>query len=592
MRNSRVFAALALVSALTIPAPAREPVRTRKAMVVSQEPNATDAGVAVLKAGGNAVDAAITVAMTLAVTHPRAGNLGGGGFMLIRLADGTSTFIDFRERAPLSATRAMYLDKDGKRTKDSQVGWRAAGVPGTVSGLEYAHKKYGTKPWATLLKPAIDFATQGVTLTYTEARNLCGNRDVMEPFAESKRIFLKGGACFEPGEKLIQPELAQVIARIAKSGAKDFYEGETARIFAEESRKAGGEITLEDLRTYKTHERKPLTGEYKGYQIITAPPPSSGGIAMFQMLGMLQGTGYEKAGAGSASATHFMAEAMRRAYADRARYVGDPDFVKIPVSGLVNGTYTKKLWANVDPDKATPSSAIQAGDPAPYEASETTHFNVIDEKGNAVALTYTINGLYGNGVTVPRLGFLLNNEMDDFTTKPGEANMFGTVEGEANAIQPRKAPLSSMTPTIVTKDNQPFLLLGAPGGSRIITAVTQVLLYVIDFGMDVQQAIDQPRFHHQWLPDTLYLEPGFSPDTRAALEKMGYKVASTSGVASVEAIMVERPKAAVAARGGVVADGATAVISGAGSKTDTWMSRITWIAGAQNGRSSGKAAGY
>lgn len=592
MRNPRVFAALALVCALTIPAPARDPVRTRKAMVVSQEPNATDAGVAVLKAGGNAIDAAITVAMTLAVTHPRAGNLGGGGFMLIRLADGTSTFIDFRERAPLSATRTMYLDKDGKRTKDSQVGWRAAGVPGTVSGLEYAHKKYGSKTWASLLKPAIDFATQGVTLTYAEARNLCNNRDVMEPFAESKRIFLKGGACFEPGEKLVQPELAQVITRIAKLGAKDFYEGETARIFAEESRKAGGEITLEDLKAYKTHERKPLTGEYKGYQIITAPPPSSGGIAMFQMLGMLEGTGYEKAGAGSASATHYMAEAMRRAYADRARYVGDPDFVKIPVSGLINRTYTKKLWTGVEPDKATPSSAVQAGDPAPYESSETTHFNVIDEKGNAVALTYTINGLYGNGVTVPRLGFLLNNEMDDFTTKPGEANMFGTVEGEANAIQPRKAPLSSMTPTIVTKDNQPFLLLGAPGGSRIINAVTQVLLYVIDFGMDVQQAIDQPRFHHQWLPDTLYLEPGFSPDTRAALEKMGYKVAGTSGVASVEAIMVERPKAAAASRGGVVADGATAVRSRSNSNTDNWMSRITWIAGAQNGRSSGKAAGY
>ncbi|WP_321473854.1 gamma-glutamyltransferase [uncultured Paludibaculum sp.] len=591
MRNARVFAALALVCALTLPAAAREPVRTRKAMVVSQEPNATDAGVAVLKSGGNAVDAAVAVAMTLAVTHPRAGNLGGGGFMLIRLANGTSTFIDFRERAPLSATRTMYVDKDGKRTKDSQVGWRAAGVPGTARGLEYAHKKYGTKPWATLLKPAIDFAAQGVTLTYAEARNMCANRAVMEPFAESKRIFLKGGVCLEPGEKLVQPELAQVLTRLAKSGANDFYEGVTARIFSEESKKAGGEITLEDLKGYKVYERKPLIGEYKGYQIITAPPPSSGGLAMFEMLGMLRGTDYEKAGAGSASSTHYMAEAMRRAYADRARYVGDPGFVKIPLSGLINPTYTKKVWANFDPEKATPSSAIQAGDPAPYESSETTHFNVLDEQGNAVALTYTINGLYGNGVTVPRLGFLLNNEMDDFTTKPGEANMFGTVEGEANAIQPRKTPLSSMTPTIVTKDNQPFLLLGAPGGSRIINAVTQVLLYVIDFGMDVQQAIDQPRFHHQWLPDTLYLEPGFSPDTRAALEKMGYQVAGTTGVASVEAIMVERPKAAAASRGGVVADGATAT-GARTSNADTWMSRITWIAAAQNGRSSGKAAGY
>jgi len=560
-------------------------------MVVTQEPNATDAGVAVLKAGGNAVDAAVAVAFTLAVTHPRAGNIGGGGFMLVRLADGRSTFLDFRERAPLSAKRDMYLGPDGKVTEDSIIGWRAAGVPGTVRGLEMAHKKYGSKPWPVLLQASVDYATRGVSLTYAEAKNLCDNRKLMERFPESKRIFLKNGACFEPGEKLLQPELGQVLRRIQLYGAKDFYEGVTAKILAEESKKAGGEITLADLKAYQAFERKPLTGTYKGYEILTAPPPSSGGIAMLQMLAMLEGSGYEKAGAGSAAATHYLAEVMRRAYADRAQFLGDPDFVKIPVKGLTNREYNRKLAGTIDLTKATTSSTVRAGDPAPYESSETTHFNIVDAQGNAVSFTYTINALYGNGVTVPRLGFLLNNEMDDFAARPGTPNLFGLVQGEANAIVPKKTPLSSMTPTIVTKGGQLFMLLGAPGGARIINGVTQVFLNVVDFGMTVQQAVDQPRIHHQWLPDKLYLERGFSPDTKALLTSMGHKLEETGGVASVEAILVERPKVS-AGPSGVVADGATVDTGRRGSASSAAIYTTTWIAGAQNGRSAGKAAGF
>jgi gamma-glutamyltranspeptidase/glutathione hydrolase len=536
----------------------REPVRTRKAMVVAQEPVATDVGVAVLKGGGNAIDAAVAVAFALAVTHPSAGNIGGGGFILARFSDGRTTFIDFRERAPETASRNMYLDDAGNLTAGSRVGWRAAGVPGTVRGLEYAHRKYGSKNWPDLLAPAVELARQGAVLSYAEARSICGARKLLERFPESKRIFLKGGACFEAGEKLVQPELAATLTRIARDGARDFYEGETARRLASEMASNGGTITLEDLKRYEVVERAPLTGRYKGYDIITAPPPSSGGIGLLQMMGMLEGTGYEKTGAGSAAAIHFLAEVMRRYYADRAEYLGDPDFVKAPVRGLLNRDYVLKLRSSIDPARATPSDTLRAGNAPDYERTETTHFNVVDEHGNIVALTYTINGSYGNGVTVPGLGFLLNNEMDDFAAKPGEPNMFGLVQGEANAIAPRKRPLSSMTPTIVLRRGKPYIVAGAPGGSRIITGVTQVILNVLDFGMTIQEAVDQPRFHHQWKPDRLMMEKGFSPDTIALLEQRGHKVEPIATVASVEAIVFD---------GG-------------------------WIQGAQNGRSAGKAAGY
>jgi gamma-glutamyltranspeptidase/glutathione hydrolase len=555
MRILKVFCVLALAAAVLM---AREPVRTRKAMVVAQEPLAVDVGVEVLRAGGNAVDAAVAVAFALAVTHPSAGNIGGGGFLLARFADGRSTFIDFREMAPASASRNMYIGKDGKPTRESVVGWRAAGVPGTVRGLEMAHRKYGRKGWAELVGPSVKLAREGVTLSYAEARSICGAKKLMGQFAESNRIFLKGGACFEAGERLVQPELARVLERIARLGASDFYEGETARMLAAEMKSNGGEITLEDLKGYKAVEREPLKGTHRGYEILTAPSPSSGGIGILQMAEMLEGTGYEKHGAGSAASTHFIAEVMRRYFADRARYLGDGDFLKLPVAGLLDAAYIARRRATIDPEKATPSEVISAGAPAGAESIETTHFNVVDAEGNAVALTYTINGSYGSGVTPAGLGFLLNNEMDDFASQPGKPNMYGLIQGEANAIQPRKRPLSAMTPTIVSKDGKLFMVLGAPGGPRIISGVLQVMLNVLDFGMNVQQAVDQPRLHHQWKPDTLYVERGFSPDTRALLESRGHKLADTPSVASVEAI--------------VIGDG--------------------WLQGAQNGRSAGKAAGY
>ncbi len=547
-----------MACAISYSAWGREPVRARRAMVVAQEPNAVDVGVQVLKSGGNAIDAAVAVAFTLAVTHPSAGNVGGGGFLLARFADGRSTFIDFREMAPASASRNMYAGPDGKATSDSVKGWRAAGVPGTVRGLELAHRKYGRKPWAGLVEPAVNLARRGVTISYAEARSMCGSRKLMAQFPESNRIFLKDGTCFEAGERLIQPELATVLDRVARLGAKDFYAGETARILAAEMKKNGGEITLADLKAYKAVERAPLKGTHRGYEILTAPSPSSGGIGILQMSGMLEGTGYEKHGAGSAAASHYVAEAMRRYFADRARYLGDGDFVKLPLPGLLDPAYVASRRATIDPDRVTPSGIIAAGSPAGAESTETTHFNVIDAEGNAVTFTYTINNSYGSGVTVPGLGFLLNNEMDDFAAEPGKANMFGLIQGEANAIAPAKRPLSAMTPTIVTKDGKLYLVLGAPGGPRIISGVLQVMLNMLDFGMNVQQAVDQPRLHHQWMPDTLYLERGFSPDTRALLQKRGHKLADTSSVGSVEAIAVS---------GG-------------------------WLEAAQNGRSAGKAAGY
>lgn len=558
MHILRRFLALALCLPLAGPSWGREPVRTRKAMVVAQEPLAVDAGVEVLKAGGNAVDAAVAVAFALAVTHPSAGNLGGGGFLLARFSSGETTFIDFRERAPQSASRDMYLDGAGKLTDQNRIGWRAAGVPGTVKGLEYAHKKYGRRPWKQLVAPALRIAREGVTLSYAEATSLCNAKKLLDRFEESRRIFLKGGPCFEPFEKLVQPELAATLERISNAGAADFYEGETARILAGESQRHGGEITLEDLKAYQVVERPPLTGKYRGLDIITAPPPSSGGVGLLQITGMLDGTGYEKSGAASAAASHHLAEAMRRYYADRAQFMGDPGFTRVPVSGLLDPRYLAVRRSSIQPDRVTPSDDLHHGEPAAAESMETTHLNVVDEEGNAVALTYTINGSYGNGVTVPRLGFLLNNEMDDFAAKPGEPNMFGLVQGEANAIQPGKRPLSSMTPTIVLRGGRLYLLLGAPGGSRIITGVTQVLLNIVDFGMTVQEAVDQPRLHHQWKPDILYLEKGFSPDTQALLRQRGHRLEETRSVASVEAILID---------GG-------------------------WLQGAQNGRSSGKAAGY
>jgi len=379
-------------------------------------------------------------------------------------------------------------------------------------------------------------------------------------FPESKRIFLKNGAFYQMDETLRQPELGRTLNRIARRGANDFYEGQTARILAAEMEKNGGLITLADLKDYKAVERRPLEGDYKGHHIITAPPPSSGGIGILQMMGMLEHSGYEKSGSGSAASIHYAAEAMRRYYVDRSEYLGDPDFFKVPVSGLLDPAYIRKRAGSIDRDRATPSDQLAPGGPAARESTETTHFSIVDAEGNAVAVTYTLNGGYGSQVTVPGIGVLMNNEMDDFAAKPGTPNMFGLVQGESNAIVPGKRPLSSMTPTIVLKDNKPYMVVGAPGGSRIITAVMQVILNVIDFKMNIQEAIDAPRFHHQWKPDRLELEKGVSPDTIALLKAKGHNIEESKPVvvARVEAILIE--------------DG--------------------WLKGGQDGRGAGKAAGY
>lgn len=555
----RVVACIVLLSFTALEIGARPPVHARHAMVVAQEPLATDVGVAMLKSGGNAIDAAVAVGFALAVTHPFAGNIGGGGFMTIRLADGRATFIDFRERAPEKAFREMYLDKDGKPTRESIEGWKSSGVPGSVRGFELALTKYGTKKWAEVIAPAVELASKGFPVSYTLAESLRGSRSLARS-AESKRIYQKDGAFYQMDDVLKLPELAATLSRIAKNGPSEFYEGDTAQRFAAEMARNGGLITLADLKNYKAVERRPVTGKYKNYEIITAPPPSSGGIGMLQILGMLEGSGYEKTGFGSAAAISYVAEAMQRFYADRSEYFGDPDFFKVPILGLLDPAYIKKRAASIDRDHATPSDQVKPGKPAGAEGTETTHFSVVDAQGNAVAVTYTLNGGFGNGITVPGLGFLLNNEMDDFAAKPGAANMFGLVQGEGNTIRPGKRPLSAMTPTIILRDGKLFMTVGAPGGSRIITAVTEVFLNVADFGMNVQDAVDAPRFHHQWQPDTLYLEKGFSPDTVDLLKARGFHVDYSPGVviARVEAIVVD---------GG-------------------------WLMGGSDGRNVGKAAGY
>jgi gamma-glutamyltranspeptidase/glutathione hydrolase len=536
---------------------AREPEHARHAMVVAGDPLAADIGVKILQSGGNAVDAAVAIGFAMAVTYPYAGNLGGGGFMLARFADGRSTFIDFRERAPGKASRDMYLDAKGNPTRDSIEGWRSAGVPGTVRGFEMAQRKYGKAKWETLVAPAVELASKGFPVTYAFAESLKNSRNLSRD-PESKRIFLTNATA---GDTLTQPDLARTLERIAKLGSSDFYEGATAKMLAEAMARNGGLITLEDLKKYAAVERAALTGKYRDYGVVTAPPPSSGGVGILQMMGMLEGSGYEKSGAGSAAAIHYMAEVMRRFYADRSQYLGDPDFFKVPLTGLLDPAYIQKRRASIDPQHATPSAKIRPGGPPGAEPTETTHYNVVDAEGNAVAVTYTLNGGFGNGITVPGAGFLLNNEMDDFSAKPNAPNMFGLPGGESNAIQPGKRPLSSMTPTILTRGGKLFMVLGAPGGSRIPTAVLQVILNVTDFGMSAQEAVDAPRFHHQWMPDRLSLERGFSPDTIALLKARGHEVDEAGG-GSVSAVV-------------------EAIVNDGG-----------WLQGAADGRRPGKAAGY
>jgi gamma-glutamyltranspeptidase/glutathione hydrolase len=520
----KVVVAALLLASVSL---ARQPVHARHTMVVTRETHATDIGDAVLASGGNAIDAAVAVAFALAVTHPSAGNIGGGGFMLIRLANGKSTFIDFRERAPASASRNMYLDANGNATEDSTVGYRASGVPGTVMGLEYAHKKYGHKKWSELVTPAVDLARKGFPVSWGLSQSLQSKsiNGKLSRFPDSKRIFLRDGNNYQFGDVLAQPQLAKTLMRIRSRGARDFYQGETARLLAANMQAHGGTITLDDLHNYKVFEREPLNGTYRGYGVISAPPPSSGGAGILQMLGMLEPTDYQKTGAGSARTLHFEAEVMRRYFADRSEYMGDPAFYPVPLTKLLDPHYIALRRATIDPAHATPSHQILPGKlDLITESTETTHFSILDAQGNAVSMTYTLNGSYGSGVTAEGLGFLLNDEMDDFASKPGSKNMFGLIQGEADAIAPHKTPLSSMTPTILTRDGKVFMVVGAPGGPGIISAVFQTILNVVDFKMNAQEAVDQPRIHHQWMPDEIRLERGISPDTIELLRAMGHKV--------------------------------------------------------------------
>ena len=548
-RNCTIILAI-LIAIITPLAPraassaplAREPVRARHGMVASTSELASRVGVEVMQRGGNAIDAAVAVGLALAVTWPSAGNLGGGGFMMIRRADGNTEVIDYRERAPLAAGRDMYLDKDGDVIKDaSTVGYRAAGVPGSVAGFDLALKRHGKLKWADVLEPARKLAAEGFILNYHTARSLRGSERLLSKFPDSKRIFLRDGKHYEEGERFIQADLAATLARLKENGPREFYEGKTAQLIAEDMKANGGLITEKDLKEYEPTIRKPLQGSYRGYEIISMPPPSSGGAALIEMLNILEHYNLSELGHNSSAAVHLLVEAQRRAFADRAEFMGDADFVKVPVEGLVSKKYAAGLAETINREKATPSASIKAGNPVAYESTQTTHYTVIDAEGNVVSNTYTLNGGYGSGVTARGTGVLLNNEMDDFTSKPGVPNAYGLLQSENNAIAPRKRPLSAMTPTIVLKDGKVYFAIGSPGGPTIINTVLQVIVNVLDFGMNIQQAIDAPRFHHQWMPDEIRWEPyGLNNDTRAALEKRGHVFAKRAGyMGDAEGIMID-----------------------------------------------------
>ena len=507
-------------------------------MVVTAERHATTVGLNVLRDGGNAIDAAVAVGMALAVTEPNAGNLGGGGFMLLRLANGRAAFIDFREKAPAMAHRDMYLDADGTPTDESLVGYRAAGVPGTVRGLALALAKYGSKTWASMLRPAEQLARNGFAVTWDLSTSM-RRSSRLQGFAESRRIFLNQGRYFGLGDVFRQSDLAATLGRLILHGPDDFYTGETARLIAQDMRANGGTIMEADLASYEPVERSAVSGSYRGYRVLSAPPPSSGGVGIVQILNILEDFELAALVPGSAETVHLVAEAMRRFFADRARFFGDTDFVDIPLEGMLSKVYATDRARSIRRDRATPSAEVGNSEPSGYESPETTHYAVVDSIGNAVAVTYTLNGGYGSGVTAKGTGILLNNEMDDFTAKPGSPNTYGLLQSENNAIEPGKRPLSAMSPTIVLKDGGLRLVVGAQGGPAIITSVTQVVLNVLDFGMNVQQAVDFPRFHHQWMPELLYLEPsGFSSETRRALQDLGHKLSFGRGLGHVGAIEV------------------------------------------------------
>lgn len=517
------------------------PAHSKHGMVASSSAIASAAGVAILKSGGNAVDAAIAVALALAVTHPTAGNLGGGGFMMIRMADGRKAAIDYREMAPAGASRNMYLGGDGNVVpRLSTAGHLASGVPGTVAGLSLARTEFGTRPWGQLVEPAVQLAKKGFPVSYSLARSLQRSRAVAFS-EEGRRIFQRNGRYYQEGEILRQPELANTLRRIQNAGPSEFYNGRTADLIAAEMKTGKGLITKEDLKNYKAVLREPVRGTYRDYELLSMPPPSSGGIALLEMLNILEHYPLPSMGFNSAAKYHLVIEAMRRAFADRAEFLGDPDFTRIPVSGLTSKEYAAKLAKSINISRATPSSEVGHGQPAPYESSETTHFTVVDSQGNAVSNTYTLNGGYGSGVVVKGAGFFLNNEMDDFSSRPGSPNMYGLLQGEANSVAPRKRPLSAMTPTFLVKEGKLIAAFGSPGGPTIINTVLQLILNIVDHRMNVQQAVNAPRIHHQWMPDAIRTEPfGMPEDTKMRLEAMGHRFADRQEyIGDAEAVLIE-----------------------------------------------------
>ena len=537
--RSLILLLMAAVAVFAAPAAfgSMEPVHAAHGIVVSVHQLASQAGVEIMQAGGNAIDAAVATGFALAVVHPPAGNLGGGGFMLVRTADGKVHFLDYRETAPAAAKPDMYLDAQGNVIEGaSEYGYKAIGVPGSVAGMVYAEQKYGKLTLRQVMAPAIRLAREGYALTWGEARDLQDDK-YLGRFAESRRIFQRDGNYYQPGEIFRQPDLARTLERIAAK-PDDFYHGALARQLAAAMQKGGGLITVDDLARYEVKEREPVRGTYRGYEIVSAPPPSSGGTVLIESLNILEGYDLTKLGR-SAQSIHFTTEAFRRAFFDRAEFMGDPDFSKIPVAQLIDKKYAAAWRESIDADRASASKELKrpaifseleqyaASHPQPvtnHESPHTTHYSVVDAEGNAVAVTTTINDWFGSRVTAEGLGFLLNDEMDDFSAKPGVPNADGLIQGAANAIGPGKRPLSSMTPTIVVRDGKTFLVLGSPGSSKIITTVANVLMGVVDYGMNIQEAVNAPRFHNQWLPDTLDVERWFSPDTVQALQKMGYNV--------------------------------------------------------------------
>jgi len=563
MRIQRSFLILCTLCALlaaTVAAAPLRPTHAPHAIVSSVHELASRAGVEMLRSGGNAIDAAVATGFALAVVHPQAGNLGGGGFLLLRNATGETHFIDFREKAPAAATANMYLDAQGnvipESSKDSSVvGYKSIGVPGTVAGLVYAEKQYGKLSIERVMAPAIKFARDGFPLAYEDAQALKDD-EYLAQFPESKRIFLRDGNHYQPGELFKQPELARSLERLAKD-PDEFYRGAMARELAAAIHKGGGMVTAADLAAYEVKEREPIRGSYRGYDIISAPPPSSGGVALVEILNILEGYDLAKSGNRSAGAIHLEAEAFRRAFYDRADFMGDPDFTKVPVAQLIDKKYAAAWRDSIDPNLASVSTDLKR--PSIFselervaqwrptlirEPENTTHYSVVDAEGNAVSVTTTLNDAFGSRVTAEGLGFLLNDEMDDFAAKQGVPNIYGLIQGPANAIGPGKRPLSAMTPTIVLrkdapKDSQLFLVLGSPGGPTIITTVANILIGVVDFSLDIEEAVNAPRFHHQWLPDQILVEDRLSPDTMNLLRSKGHKLNVEHFWGDGECIMID-----------------------------------------------------